>query len=137
MSTAPVYDSHRTKATTLRSLALWYIHCILSHTLTECGDSTGVVSYRDFDFLLSIVDEFHLHISYEVAISIAHHGTNPCIGALFVGPYITGVIRYVDLFNGTNRIRIVGGFAAMSRETLRSMGMLQHVYTTTRVEYRV
>lgn len=75
----PVYDtllikhpfrkSHEScsKATSLRSQALRYIHHFLNHSLTERGDSTGVVSWRDFDNLLSIIDGFNPHLGYEVA----------------------------------------------------------------------
>lgn len=72
LSTALVYDPHLTKATNLRSLALRYIHYILSHSLTGWGNSAGVVSYRNIDFLLSMVDGFHLSLLYELEVSIVH-----------------------------------------------------------------
>lgn len=84
-----------------------------------------------------MVDGFHLHLGYEVAVSIAHQGTNPYIGALFICPYITRVIRHMGLLQGTDCMRIVKRFAAMSLETLRSMGMPQRVHTARGVEYRV
>lgn len=98
---------------------------MLSDTLTGCGDSTGVVSHRDFDFLRSIVDGFHLHLGYEAAVYIAHYGTSPYNSILFFGPYITQIIRHMGLLQGTYRMRIIEGFAAMSLETLSSIGLLQ------------
>lgn len=81
------------QAMTLRSPALWYIHFVLSHTLTSHGDSTGIINRRDFDFLLCMLDRFYLHLGYDVVVSIAHQGMDPCISTLFVGPYITLMIR--------------------------------------------
>lgn len=72
-----------------------------------------------------------------MAVSITHQGISLLIGALFVGPYITCVIKYMGLLQGTDRMRIVGGFAVMSLETLRSMGMLYRVQTARGIKYRV
>lgn len=77
LSTAPTYDPRRTKAATLWSPALRYTHFILSHTLTGQGDSIGVVSRRDFNFLMSMVDWFDLHLGYEVTLSISRQGPTP------------------------------------------------------------
>lgn len=125
LSTNPTYDPCRTKATTLRSPTLKYIHFILSHTLTRRNDSIGVISCGDFNFLLNMIDGFYLHLGYEVAVSILHQGTDPRIGALFVGPYITHLIRCMGILKGADRLRVVGGVGAMTLETLSSMGMLQ------------
>lgn len=57
------------------------------------GDSTSVVSRHDFDFLLSMLDKFQLRLGYEVNVSMAHQGTDPHIGTLFVSPYITRLVR--------------------------------------------
>lgn len=127
LSIAPIYDPRRTKATTLRTPALCYLYFVLIHTLTGRGDNSGVVSYYDFDFLLSMMDGFHLHFGYEVAIYISHYGTNPCIGSLFVGPYITHLIRCMDVLERIDRIWVISGVASMTLETLQSMGMLQRV----------
>lgn len=60
--TDPMYDPRQSKDTTPHSLALRYMHFILSHTLTSHGDNTGVIRLRDFEFLLSILDGFKLHL---------------------------------------------------------------------------
>lgn len=83
-----------------------YIHFLLSHTLTGRGDSTSVVSLRDFDFLLSMVDCFHMHLGYEVVVSISQQGTSPRIGALFVDPYITWLVRHLGAVQGTDLMRV-------------------------------
>lgn len=65
LSTDPTYDPRLSKATTLRSHALRYIHIILSQTLTGHGDSTSIVSFlalRYINFLLSILYGFQLHL---------------------------------------------------------------------------
>lgn len=103
LSTNPVYDPRKSKTMTLRSPALRYIHFILNHTLTGHGDSTGIVSRHDFDILLSILDRFQLYLGYEVAIFIAHKGTNPRIGSIFVNPYITRLIKGMAILEGTDR----------------------------------
>lgn len=72
LSSAPIYDPRRTKAIAFSSPALCSLHFLLSHTLTSHGDSTGVVNLHDLDFLLSMVDDFHLHLGYEVVVSISH-----------------------------------------------------------------
>lgn len=119
-----VYDPRQTKATTLYFPALQYIHYILGYTVTRYTDNNAVVNYHDFNFLLGMVDGFHIHLGYEVVVSITHQGIDARIGALFVCPYIIHVIRYVGLLQGTDCMRIVGGFLALSLETLRSLGML-------------
>lgn len=80
------------------SRVLLCIHYMLSYTLLGRGDSIGVVSGRDFDFLLSMVDGFHLHLEYQVVISIAYQGTSSRIGALFVRPYITRLFKHIGLY---------------------------------------
>lgn len=137
LSTAPAYDPHYTNATILCTLALWYIHFVLSNTLTGYGNSTRVISHGNFDFLLRMVDWFHLHFGYKVAISNSHQGTNPRISSLFIGSYVTRMIRYLGILEGTNRMRIVGSIASMTLEILSSTGMFQHVQTARRAEYGV
>lgn len=55
LNTAPAYDPRRIKATTLRTLALRYIHFVLNHTLIGRGNNAEVVNDSDFDFLLSMI----------------------------------------------------------------------------------
>lgn len=71
-----------------------------------------------------MVDGPHLYLGYEMVVSIAHHETSLYIRALFVNPYATLVIRHMGQLQETDRTRIVGGFAMMSLETLRSIGVL-------------
>lgn len=77
LSTDHTYDPCRSKATSFRSLALMYIYFLLSHTVTGRRDSTGVISQCDFDCLLSMANGFHMPLRYEVAVSIAHQGSDP------------------------------------------------------------
>lgn len=58
LNTDPAYGLCQSKASTLHSPALRYIHCMVSHTLIGQGESARVVSQRDFDFLLSMLDGF-------------------------------------------------------------------------------
>lgn len=127
LNTSPTYDPRQTKATTLRTLTLQYIHFVLSHTLTGHGDSTGVINHHNFDFLLSMMDGFYLHLSYEVVVSISNQGTDPRTGTHFIGPYITRLLRRMGILEGTDMIRVVGRVTSMPLETFRLMGMLHHV----------
>jgi len=97
------------------------------------------VSLRELDLLLSMVNGFHLHLGYEVAFSIQRQGTNPRIGAIFVGAYITRLVRQMGLLPGTviSGMRVVGGVLPVSIETLRSMGMLHRVQTARGIEYQI
>jgi len=133
------YDPRQTKATSLVSPAVRYMHYMLSHTITGRGDSTGVVSLRELDMLMSMVDGFHLHLGFEVAYYIHRQGTNPRIGAIFVGPYITRIIRSMgllpcDIISG---LRAIGGVLPVTIETLRSMGMLRRIQTAQGIMYQV
>lgn len=83
------------------------------------GDSTNIISLQDFDFLLSMVDGLYMHLGYEVAVSISHQEADPRIGALFVSPYITHLVRHLGALQETNRMRVVGGMAPMSLEILQ------------------
>lgn len=66
------------------------------------------------DFHLSTMNGFHLHLGYEVAASISHQGINPRIGALFVGPYITRLIRRMGILERVDRMRVVCGVASVT-----------------------
>lgn len=107
LSTDLTYDPHRSKDTTLYSLSIRYIYFLLSHTLIGYNESTGVISWRDFEFLLSMLDRFELHLGYKVTVSIVYQGTNPHTGSLFVGPYISWLIRVMRIIEGTDRMRVV------------------------------
>lgn len=56
----------------LHSLTLRNLHFLLSHILIGHGDSTSVLSHCDFNFLLSMVDGFYLHLRYEAVVSISY-----------------------------------------------------------------
>lgn len=72
LSTFHGYDPRREKATSLYSSTLRYIHHLLSHSLTGWGDSSRVVSQRDFSFLLSMVDRSHLHLGHKIILVFYH-----------------------------------------------------------------
>lgn len=122
---------------TLRSPSLRYLHFLLSRTVIGRGNNTSVISKQDFNFLLSMLDGFQMHLGCEAAVSIAHQGIDPWTWSLFVSLYITRLIQGISILEGTNRIRVICGVAPISIETLRSMCMLQSVRTTRGVEYRV
>lgn len=94
-----MYEPRYSKATNLYSPALSYIH-LLSDTLTVYEDSTGVVSWMDFNNLLSMVNGFHLHLGYEVTLALHYYGADPRIGVIFSGPYITLLIQGMGLQEG-------------------------------------
>lgn len=101
LSTVAIYDPNWTKATTLRSLLLRYIHYFLSHSLTGCGNSNEVVSCHNFDFLLSIVDGFHLYLGYEVAVSITHQGTILALELCLLAPTSLALSGIWAFFRGS------------------------------------
>lgn len=80
-----------------------------------------------------MLNDFHLYLGYEVSNSILHPGINPHIGALFIGPYLTCLIKCMGILEGIDRMRVVDGISFMTLEILRLMGMLQHVLTARRV----
>lgn len=81
LNTYPTYDPPWLKATILCSPAFRYIRFILSHTMTGHSRSTDVVILRDFNFLVSMLNRFKLHLGYKVTISISHQETDPHIGS--------------------------------------------------------
>lgn len=91
---------------------------LLSHTLTDQRDIIGIINRCDFDFLLRMVDGFHLHLSYEVDVSISHQGTDIWVGFFFIDPYITWLVLGMGILEGTQRMRIVGDATLMTLETL-------------------
>lgn len=68
-----------------------------------------------------MVDEFHLHLAYEIVVSIFHQGTDPWVVVFFMGPYIIFLVPKMGILEGTHRIRIVG---KVPRITLRPSGLL-------------
>lgn len=84
-----------------------------------------------------MLDVFEVHFGYKVVVSIAHQGTNPRISSLFVGPYITRLVKGMGILEGIGKMRMVGAVASISLETPRSMGALQHVYTAQRIECHI
>lgn len=75
-----------------------------------------------------MLDGFEQHLGYKVAVSIVHQEIDPRISFLFVGPYITRLVRGIGILEVTNRMRVVGKVISMSLDTLRLMGML-NVFT--------
>lgn len=86
---------------------------------------------------LSMVDGFHLHLGHKVAFSIHNKGTNHKIFILFVGPYITWLVRGIRCLEETHMTRIMCGYGKITLGTLRSIGMLKATCTTQGTEYWV
>lgn len=65
-----------------------------------------------------MVDGFHLHLSYEVDVSISHQETDIWVCIFFIDPYITWLVLGMGILEGTQQMRIVGDVTLMTLETL-------------------
>lgn len=84
-----------------------------------------------------MVDVFHIHLGYEVTVSISHHGRSTRIDALFISYYIIHLVCHLGIFQGTDQMRVVGGVDPMSLKMLHLMRMVHKVQTIRGTEYWV
>lgn len=117
------YDPSHCKASTLISPSLWVIHPLLSGTEMGWGDNTRVISYYDFKYLLSIVDGVPYHLGYVVATILHHQAIDSWINVIFVGSYITQLIRGMNLLEGVDKMRWVGGFTPINLDNFYAISI--------------
>lgn len=55
--------SSKVKVTDIRNPCIYYLQWIVSHVVFGCGDSDGIVCYRELMFLWAILEKIHLDIS--------------------------------------------------------------------------
>ena len=111
-----------------------YIQALLSRSIGGRSDSTGVVTRTDLLMLYSIVERYPIHLGHLFATLIAHQGISIRLGSIFVGPYITRMIRGLGLIELTRGMKVVGSIAPLGMPTLLSIGMVRKSGTTYRLK---
>lgn len=71
------YKPQISKVSFLKSLALRFVHALLSGTISRKGDSTGVIGWHDFDYLLSMSNNVPYHVRFVVATALDHRPLTP------------------------------------------------------------
>lgn len=92
--------------------------------MTGRGDNTGVVSRKDFDYLLNIINGFYLHLGYKIILDMHQQAIDPRVGVIFAGPYIYQLIWGIGLRGGASGMRIEGGSSPITIDTLWAMRMV-------------
>jgi len=117
------YEPGVSKATSLSQPSYRYIHAILTRSVSERGDSTGVLSRQDLLYLYSMVKSVPLHLGYVLAEYLRHQGQYARIGVIFAGPFITRLLIRMGFRDGLRRAEQTVTSAPITLETLRLMGM--------------
>lgn len=84
-----LFDPHSSKASTLQYPGLCVIHSLLSRLVTDRGANMGVITRKDFQYLISMPNGVPLHLDYILANALHHQGTTGLAGIISIGPYIT------------------------------------------------
>ena len=126
--------SNSKKASQMSNPAYRYIQALLSRSIGGRSDSTGVVTRTDLLMLYSIVERYPIHLGHLFATLIAHQGISIRLGSIFVGPYITRMIRGLGLIELTRGMKVVGSIAPLGMPTLLSIGMVRKSGTTYRLK---
>lgn len=94
----------------LRLPTLRFFHALISGKVTKRGDTTEAIGHCEFDYLLSISDNIPYHMGYVIVTTYFQQATDPKVGTLFLGPYITWLIRGMSLLGNVDQMLRVGWF---------------------------
>ena len=89
------YNPSRSKSTKLRDPLHRYIHRLLSHTITQRGQSEGVVNLRDLLFLDSIISQTSVNLGYLFAQLFSANARASRATPLFGGEWIVKIYDYL------------------------------------------
>lgn len=111
------YDPHLSKSSTLRSPTLRVINALLTGMVMDWGFSTGTISRHDFVYLLSMADGVPYHLRYVISTTLHHKATGSQVRVIFAKPYITQLIRGINLLEEVDRMWWVGSFTPITKTT--------------------
>ncbi|KAH1039575.1 hypothetical protein J1N35_041318 [Gossypium stocksii] len=121
------YNASHSKATSL-SLAIQYIHALLSHTLTGKRVSTGVVTTTGAYYLWSMATAHVFDLAYSIALAFCHQTNYYKKGPICLGPYMTRLARHFGLFNTlemSSTLTLVGQMSPQGISSLIHMRMIE------------
>lgn len=118
-----LFDPRSPNASTLWSPGLCMIHSLLSRLVTGRGASTGVVTRRDFQYLISMEDGIPLYLGYILATALYHQVTTRRDGIIFVGPYILRLSRVLNLLETMDQVTIAEKVKPITILGLHAMGL--------------
>lgn len=75
--------------------------------------------------MFGIVEQHPIHLGHLVAEAFLRQGQRTKLGAIFVGPYMTRLIRCMGLLKCTRGMTMVGDVAALGPATLRVIGLVE------------
>lgn len=89
------YVCRTSKASALGRPAFRYLHAILSRILTWKRDNK--------------ISQESIHIGHALACLLRHQSQDACLATIFLGPYITSLVRGLGLINYCTGMYRVGG----------------------------
>lgn len=117
-----LFYQHFFKASTLWSPGLRVIDSLLSRSSISRGVSAGFVTHREFQYLISMADGVLLHLGYVLTTALHHQATTCRI--ISFRPYITWLVRGLNLLATMDQVMIVGWLKPVTTLTLRAMGLV-------------
>lgn len=111
------------KASSLQSLALHFVHYLLNCTVIGRNDSTSTVTIQELYYLLSMADNYLYHPGLVLTRSFHHQATNPHVRTIFAGPYITHLIKRMGFLNCVDHMTIVTGYNPINFRNFQKLGL--------------
>lgn len=71
------FTPNASKASSLQSLTLLFVHTLLSGTVTGRSGNTGTITRQELYYLLSMADNYPYHLGFVLTMSFHHQATNP------------------------------------------------------------
>lgn len=90
-------SSRTKKASQILNPTHLYMHALFTRGIRGWLDLTGVVSCANILMLYSIIEHYPLHMENLITEVLAHQGQFVHLQTIFVGPYITQMIRGMGL----------------------------------------
>ena len=84
-----------------------------------------MVTHSDLNIIFNMFERYPIHLRHLFADLIAHQGQYAHLGMIFVGPYITLLIRGMGLLERTRTMDVIGDMAPLGTSTLLSIGLME------------
>lgn len=102
-----------------------YIHGLLSRAIGGQSDNTGVITGSNLLMLYIIIKRYSINLGHLLADLVMYKWTFASLKSIFVGPYITSMIRGMGLIAHTWGMCIISGTTPLGMSTLFSMGLVE------------
>ena len=114
------------KAPCLQHSAHRYIHALLSRKITGNGDNTRVETRLGLYMMYGMIAHVPINMGCVIAELITSQGQNPKLGASFIRPYITYLVRGMDTLDCVQSMELIRGTIPLGLLTLCAIKIVEH-----------